>query len=460
LIQVTFAEFYPDLFYTVYLLENVMSLLRPTLLLVLSTLLLGACSPSQPTPGVGPDGTLLTLSGQLVTQGQTVRLTVSGLPPVTTDAQGSFRIPGVKIPYSIRADFPRSGSDGGTQAVMVEDLTSSDLTALKTLVRIMIPKAPIPNPPESAVLRGQLIGMVDPFKDAMVYLTSVTSSASYGLLFKNTRNFEVPVRSDFPPSGQGTLHALQSDGDYTSLVQSYSRYGEKHFTVPSVGVLEGQDIALDFITTGQLKLKIGGLVGAQPAARVKTEFRTSTNEGGISLSGSSTPLETTVSLPRIPGAQYALWVSLDEVSSGPLYRTSVTRSQLESLPLTLEVNPPPFLEWISPSLNQPVDPAATDTLRWGEGSGLTSLTLDESVSGSNDRRRLFTALVQKNHFNLKDYGFTLQAGHTYYVDLTHLGGLSYTRALSFYDYDKVGIGYWPLGEFNIQSVQLNFKTRP
>jgi hypothetical protein len=199
--------------------------------------------------GVGP-GDTITVRGTVLDirfrplAGASVLVT--GLTPVTADADGHFSISGVKTPYQIAA------AETSTPAASIYDGLTADSVALVVPVGSLFASQP-----HQATLSGTVTGgsgYPEPSDHKSILLFESPETALKGYASGSSGAYQMKPRWAGPGATTGTLHALQWRFDSaTQLPTGYTGYGTRAgVTLTDGAALTGQDIQMGPVSGGSL----------------------------------------------------------------------------------------------------------------------------------------------------------------------------------------------------------------
>ena len=276
----------------------------------------------------------ITVTGKVITNNNlpiaNAPVIITGRPATTTDANGSFTITDVAVPYEVTVVGSKIG-------ITYRGLSRSDPTLVNTRSSAI--------PPNVATVSGTISGGAGyPQPATRTSIVSLSSAEFTSSATPNPANGGYTLQPNWAGATTSTtiLRALQWDKNAAGMPTTYVGYGEKTgVAITAGGTFSGQNIAM----TALSNQNISGIVTV-PAALVletKSLLLTFPTKGSVSLgTESGTATAFTYVVPTITGA--VLSVTAFAAGSG-VGQCSVTKAGIApgTTGITLTIPDPTIL---------------------------------------------------------------------------------------------------------------------
>lgn len=282
----------------------------------LSSILPGCKSNSVSSDGAS--GTI-TVTGKVITSTlvpiPNSPVVVTGRPATTTDANGSFTVTGVTVPYDVTIAVSAS-----KLGIVYHGLTRSD----PMLVNILA----LGSGPNTATVSGTLSGgggYPEPAtRTSRAYITSTEGSAS-ATANANTGAYSTTFGWTGSATLTAVLRALQWDKNAAGIPTAYTGYGEKTgVSITSGGVFAAQNIAMT-AATSQI---ISGTVTVPASLTLSSKSLGVTfSAGGNFTLGTESGVGTafTYPVPVITGTTFSVSAAATGAAGqGSVFKTGIT----------------------------------------------------------------------------------------------------------------------------------------
>jgi len=362
--------------------------------------LIGACSKSSSPTGPGA-GSVITVTGKVIGINSqpvaSVPVLVSGLPSANTDANGSFTIANVTIPYTVTV------VDGtNKRALVYRGLMRGD----PTLVWL----GTTPGTSHSATVSGKLVPWTQQGAGVSARVAYASPDAvGGGNVTLATGAFSVTSTWYGPTTTTGTVYALQWSYDANGLPTTFSNFGKR----TGVALLDGttnanQNDTIGVAQTGQISGTVSIPAGYTLTGRnLAAVFESKASI--VVLSDASTVPNFTYNTPNVTGVQMSLVAAI----------AGATGSSVESFLSGLAVNQTGITMTIpaAPELSLPVASATNITtstpFSWTQfAGGVHILEFNPAVTGQPSYLVL-TSATSDSIPNLTSAGLTLPSSATY-----------------------------------------------
>jgi hypothetical protein len=394
-----------------------MKIIHLSSLILLTSALLSSCNKTLPDQ----------LTGKLPVMKQPIQITVKGQPTVSTDSQGSYTIPNIKTFNGVKFDIPDGVKQDRMVSYIVEDAESSDLTALfKPIAESFV--YPLLVVDKNALIKGNLIKKQADL-NTFLYLSDVQGSAeSSQTISANSAqsSFEYKINaSEFGRvQGSGIMYAFQSADSFPFDAGKFVAYGKKVIDqIPDSGVLEGQDIIFEPITSKNIAIKITLPLGIDPSVKNTwaTGVRVDPRFGGAIIGrGFDTSTEIKTSMPIIAGAGYSVEVTAFDLVNNNLL---ISRKNFPSMPDSANLNIPSPIKLSEPKNEALINPLLPPVFRWTGTSGVFAIGILKKVPSNLDQTgyiKIALAITSKNEFDFKNWGIKFDPNSIYSVSITRV----------------------------------------